>query len=135
VRFPQQRFVLDHLAKPLIRSGTLSPWSQQIRSLAANSNVYCKVSGLIVEAHWRKWRETDFRPYLDVVFDAFGVDRLMFGSDWPVCLLAGNYRDVMELIVDYLKGASADEKAKIFGENAKSFYGLKTSNYEPAIER
>jgi L-fuconolactonase len=134
-RFPQQLFVLDHLAKPLIRSGTLSPWSQQIRSLAVNPNVYCKVSGLIVEADWRKWRETDFRPYLDVVFDAFGVDRLMFGSDWPVCLLAGNYRDVMELIVDYLKGASADEKAKIFGGNAKSFYGLKTSNYEPAIER
>ena len=134
-RFPQQRFVLDHLAKPLIRSGALSPGSQQVRSLAENPNVYCKVSGLVTEADWRKWREPDFRPYLDIVFEAFGTDRLMFGSDWPVCLLAAGYRDVKELLDDYVEDFSLEQRDKVFGGNAEKFYGLKTSPYEPATER
>jgi L-fuconolactonase len=134
-RFPQQRFVLDHVAKPMIRAGTVSPWSQQIRSLAENPNVYCKVSGLVTEADWRKWREADFRPYLDVVFEAFGTDRLMFGSDWPVCLLAAAYRDVKELLDDYLADFPFEQRDKIFGRNAEKFYGLKTSHYEPSTER
>jgi L-fuconolactonase len=134
-RFPEQPFVLDHLAKPLIRSGVLSPWSQRIRSLAANPNVYCKLSGLITEADWQTWRKTDFRPYLDVVFDAFGMDRLMFGSDWPVCLLAGSYREVKELIARYLEGVPVEQQDNIFGLNAAKFYGLKISHHEPATQR
>lgn len=134
-RIPQQHFVLDHLAKPLIRSGKISPWAEQFRLLAANPNVYCKLSGLITEADWRRWRQTDFTPYLDVIFDAFGTDRLMFGSDWPVCLLAADYRDVRQLLADYLDDFSVEERDKIFGGNAEKFYGLKTSHYEPATER
>jgi L-fuconolactonase len=131
-RFLQQRFALDHLAKPLIRSGALSPWSQQIKSLAASPKVYCKVSGLITEADVRRWRNTDFTPYLDVAFDAFGTDRLMFGSDWPVCLLAGSYLEVKELIARYLAVVPVEQREKILGRNAEKFYGLKTSHYEPA---
>jgi len=134
-RFPRQDFVLDHLAKPLIRSGVVSPWAQQIRVLAANPNVYCKLSGLITEADWRSWRETDFKPYLDVVFDAFGTDRVMFGSDWPVCLLAADYRDVKQLLAGYLNDFPVERRDKIFGGNAEKFYGLKTSHYEPTTER
>jgi len=134
-RFPQQSFVLDHIAKPLIRSGVISPWTQQIRLLAANPNVYCKLSGLVTEVDWRSWREIDFKPYLDVVFDAFGTDRLMFGSDWPVCLLAGDYRDVKRLLAEYLSDLPVEQRNKIFGGNAEKFYGLKTSHYEPATER
>lgn len=134
-RFPQQLFVLDHLAKPLIRSGVISPWAPQIRLLAANPNVYCKVSGLITEGDWKNWRTTDFKPYLDVVFDAFGADRLMFGSDWPVCLLAGDYREVKQLLAGYLGDFPPEQSDKIFGGNAAKFYGLKTSHYESAAER
>lgn len=134
-RFPQQHFVLDHLAKPLMRSGVISPWSQQMRLLAANPNVYCKLSGLVTEADWRKWRPTDFKPYLDVVFGAFGTERLMFGSDWPVCLLAADYGDVKQLLSDYLADFPVEQRDRIFGGNAEMFYGLKTTHYEPAIER
>lgn len=134
-RIPQQHFVLDHVAKPLIRSGKISPWAEQIRFLAANPNVYCKLSGLITEADWRRWRQTDFTPYLDVIFDAFGTDRLMFGSDWPVCLLVADYSDVKQLIAGYMHDFSSEQRNKIFGGNAEKFYGLKTSPYEPATER
>src|SRR5215831_12123882 len=96
-KFPEQRFVIDHLAKPLIRSKSLSPWSDEIRRLGTNQNVYCKLSGLTTEADWSHWCEDDFKPYLDAVFDAFGPDRLMFGSDWPVCLLAGAYARTAEI--------------------------------------
>jgi len=134
-RLPHQPFVLDHLAKPLIRSGVISPWADQIRLLAANPNVYCKVSGLITEADWRQWRETDFKPYLDVVFDAFGPERLMFGSDWPVCLLAADYGEVRQLLAKYLDDFPVEQRDKIFGGNAERFYRLKTSRYEPSTER
>jgi len=85
-KFPEQKFVLDHLAKPFIKAGELSPWDKQIRELAKSENVGCKVSGMVTEAKWNAWKPADFRPYLDVAFEAFGDDRLMFGSDWPVCL-------------------------------------------------
>ena len=134
-RLPYQPFVLDHLAKPLIRSGVISPWADQIRLLAANPNVYCKVSGLITEADWRQWRETDFTPYLDVVFDAFGPERLMFGSDWPVCLLAADYCEVRQFLAKYLDDFPVEQRDKIFGGNAERFYRLKTSRYEPSTER
>jgi L-fuconolactonase len=123
--FPLQRFVVDHMAKPNIRSRIISPWEEQIREIAASENVYCKLSGLITEADWRTWREADFRRYLDVVFDAFGTDRLMFGSDWPVCLLAGDYARVKTLVVNYIRELPAEQKENILGFNAVRFYGLK----------
>jgi|SRR5208282_2056581 L-fucono-1,5-lactonase len=134
-RIPAQRFVIDHMAKPLIRSRTISPWEQQIRAIAANPHVYCKMSGLVTEADWRNWRESDFTPYLDVVFDAFGTDRLMFGSDWPVCLLAGGYKRVKELVANYIRGFPAEQQEKILGLNAINFYGLKVPHHEPATAR
>jgi L-fuconolactonase len=126
-RLPEQRFVIDHLAKPEIRSRKTAPWAAQMREIAQNKNVFCKVSGLVTEADWRHRKSDDFKPYLDVVCDAFGVERLMFGSDWPVCLLAATYRQVKQLIDDYMKGYSEADKEKIFGGNAACFYGLKTA--------
>jgi L-fuconolactonase len=122
--FPEQPFVLDHGAKPLIRDRVLAPWQQQIRELAQHPNVWCKASGLVTEADWHGWKPDEFRPYLDVLFDAFGVDRLMFGSDWPVCTLAGSYDEVYSLLNQYTAALSADDRAKIFGANAARFYGI-----------
>lgn len=124
-RFPEQRFVVDHLAKPDIKMGGNAAWTTHIRAIAQNTNVYCKVSGLVTEADWLHWRPEDFWPYLDVVFDAFGPDRLMFGSDWPVCLLAGSYRQVKQLIETYVEARAVKHKENIFGGNAIRFYGLK----------
>lgn len=123
-KFPEQPFVLDHLAKPRIKDGALSPWREQIRALAKLPNVACKVSGMVTEADWQNWQSDDFKPYLEVVFEAFGPDRLMFGSDWPVCLLAGSYERVLGLAQDYVSRLGKDAKAKFFGENAARFYGL-----------
>jgi L-fuconolactonase len=123
-RFPEQRFVIDHLAKPAIRARQIDGWNHQIREIAKNPNVYCKLSGLVTEADWRHWNHEDFTPYLDVVFDAFGADRLMFGSDWPVCLLAASYDRVKWIVDHYTRNFSAEEKDKIFGRNAARFYGL-----------
>lgn len=123
-RFPEQPFVLDHLAKPRIKDGALSPWREQIRRLAKLPNVSCKVSGMVTEADWQNWRADDFKPYLEVAFEAFGPDRLMFGSDWPVCLLAGSYEKVFEVVENYVSRLGADTEAKFFGENAAKFYGL-----------
>jgi L-fuconolactonase len=130
-KLPDQAFVLDHIAKPNMakpkpdgKSPEFDQWATGIRALARNPCVYCKLSGLITEADWRAWRADDFKPYLDIVFDAFGADRLMFGSDWPVCLLAGTYAQVKGLIKDYACGFAGNEREKIFGENAVRFYGL-----------
>jgi L-fuconolactonase len=119
-RFPRQRFVIDHLAKPSVRSGEIEPWSQFMRKIAENENVFCKLSGLVTEANWTGWSAADFAPFLDTVFEAFGPRRLMFGSDWPVCLLAANYTQVKQLIEDY----AASNGDEIFGQNAARFYGL-----------
>lgn len=121
-QLPEQPFVLDHAAKPFIRDGTLSPWREQIRELARAANVACKISGLVTEARWSGWQREDFRPYLDVVFEAFGVDRLMFGSDWPVCLLAARYEEVFEIVEEYTRQFSEEDRARIFGGNASRFY-------------
>lgn len=123
-KFPVQQFVLDHIAKPDIKAGTLSPWREQIRELAKASNVFCKVSGMVTEADQAHWKAADFTPYLDVVFEAFGEDRVMFGSDWPVCLLAGEYARVFGLVNDYTAQFSAAAREKFFGGNATHFYGL-----------
>jgi L-fuconolactonase len=127
-RLPEQRFVVDHVAKPEINSGKTAPWAAQVRELAQNKNVFCKLSGLVTEADWKHWKADDFKPYLDVVFDAFGVERLMFGSDWPVCLLAATYGQVKQLIENYVTSYSEADKDKIFGGNAARFYGLKAQH-------
>ncbi|MHB8499402.1 MAG: amidohydrolase family protein [Candidatus Acidiferrales bacterium] len=126
-RFPEQRFVVDHLAKPEIKTGSREPWATHIRTLAQNTNVSCKVSGLVTEADWLHWKPEDIRPYLDVVFEAFGPERLMFGSDWPVCLLAASYRRVKQLVEGYVQALSAADKENIFGGNAVRFYDLKAA--------
>ena len=121
-RFPEQPFVLDHLAKPPIKTGALSPWREQIRALAQAPNVMCKVSGLITEADHAAWQPAHFTPYLEVIAEAFGADRLMYGSDWPVCLLAGSYDRVFRLADAYFAPLSAEARAGIFGGNAERFY-------------
>lgn len=131
-RLPQQKFIIDHLAKPLIKSRTIAEWAKFMQSLANSPNACCKLSGLVTEADWRHWKKEDFRPYLDVVFDAFGPDRLLFGSDWPVCLLAASYQQVLEIVEDYVQGYPADAKEKIFGANAARFYGLATARHGSA---
>ena len=124
-QFPDQSFVLDHIAKPLIKDKEISTWDEHIRELAQFSNLTCKVSGMITEANWTTWKTSDFTPYLDVVFEAFGEDRLMYGSDWPVCKLAGSYRQVYDLTDNYLSQFSPLAKEKFFGGVASEFYGLK----------
>jgi L-fuconolactonase len=123
-RLPNQRFVLDHLGKPRIREGALEPWAVRLRDLARRPNVWCKVSGMITEADCAHWRPADLKPYLDTAFEAFGAGRLMFGSDWPVCLVAGDYGRVRAVVDDYTAALSATERAAIFGGNAVEFYTL-----------
>jgi L-fuconolactonase len=122
--FPEQRFVLDHMAKPDVRTRTSKRWSMMICKLASKPNVFCKLSGLVTEADWYRWSASDFTPFLDIVFAAFGPDRLMFGSDWPVCLLASPYAKVKQVMEQYVDGHAAEHKDKIFGGNAMRFYGL-----------
>lgn len=123
-RFPDQPFVLDHIAKPLIKDHQIEPWASDIRRLAQFENVFCKVSGMITEADWQDWQPPDFRPYLDVVLESFGTKRLMAGSDWPVCTLAGSYADVVNLAADYFVQLSLDEQSGIWAANARTFYKL-----------
>ena len=123
-KFPVQQFVLDHIAKPDIKTGAMLPWREQMRELAHAPNVFCKVSGMVTEADHAHWKAADFTPYLDVVFEAFGEDRVMFGSDWPVSLLAGEYARVFGLVDDYAKQFSAVARGKLFGGNAAQFYGI-----------
>jgi L-fuconolactonase len=119
-----QPFVLDHLAKPYIREGKLEPWEKDLTALASQENVYCKISGMITEAGWNTWTYEQLVPYLDIAFAAFGPDRLMFGSDWPVCLVAGDYRQVKQVLEKYLEDFSPSERDKIWGGNATRFYAL-----------
>ena len=128
-RYPEQLFVLDHIAKPAIKEKKLTPWERNLRTLAQNANVYCKVSGLVTEADWKQWRCDDFKPYLDVVFEAFGVDRLMFGSDWPVCLLSAGYGEVVSLVADYIGNLPRLDIEKVFGMNAAHFYGQRAARH------
>jgi L-fuconolactonase len=121
---PEQPFVVDHLAKPRIAAGEIEGWERDLRAIARHDNVCCKVSGMVTEAARRGWKPDDFTPYLDVVLEAFGPARLMVGSDWPVCLLAGEYADVAAIPRDYFGRLSADEQAQIHGGTATRFYGL-----------
>jgi L-fuconolactonase len=123
-RFPRQRFVLDHLAKPDIRRGKMDGWKQGIQELAAFPNVYCKLSGMVTEADWNNWTAEQIAPYLAVTFACFGAQRLMIGSDWPVCLVAGKYAQVMDLVKDYLGQLPAEEREGVLGRNAHEFWRL-----------
>ncbi len=123
-RFPEQRFVIDHIAKPAIRDGSIDAWRAGITAIAACPNVYCKLSGMVTEADWRRWRPSDFVPYIETVLEAFGPRRVMIGSDWPVCLLAGEYGGVMAIVTDAVGGLTADERDAILGGTAAEFYGV-----------
>jgi L-fuconolactonase len=125
-RFPRQRFVLDHLAKPPIKNHEIDAWAIGIRRIAAFPNVFCKVSGLVTEADWKRWTPEDIYPYLDVAFESFGPSRLMVGSDWPVCLVAGQYRRVMGLVKDYLQLQTSETREAVLGGNAQRFWRLRT---------
>jgi L-fuconolactonase len=122
--FPRQPFVLDHLAKPAIAAGLISPWQEDLRSLAKLPNVTCKLSGMVTEAKWKQWQPQDFHHYLDIVFGAFGWSRLMIGSDWPVCTLSGEYAPVMQVVIDYVQKLSAEAQAAVLGENCARFYNI-----------
>ncbi|MEM6800783.1 MAG: amidohydrolase family protein [Bacteroidota bacterium] len=123
--FDNQSFVLDHLAKPLIKEVKTHNWEAGIRQLAQYENLYCKISGMVTEADWKKWKYEDFLPFLDVVVESFGIDRIMFGSDWPVCLLGSEGYTEMKAIIDrYFEAYSEEDKAKVYGGNAVKFYSL-----------
>jgi L-fucono-1,5-lactonase len=124
-RFPRQRFVLDHLAKPPIKSGAIDLWASGMRVLASFPNVCAKLSGLVTEADWQAWKPEDLRPYLDVAFECFGPSRLMIGSDWPVCTVAASYTRAVNLVKDYLSRHAAAEREAVLGGNAEKFWRLK----------
>lgn len=123
-KFPNQKFIIDHMAKPTIKNGKMVDWKKGIELLVRSQNVYCKVSGMVTEADWKNWKKGDFTKYLDVIFDTFGVDRILYGSDWPVCLLAAEYELQLEIIGEYITKYSAEDKEKIMGGNAINFYNL-----------
>lgn len=120
-KFPDQPFVLDHIAKPEISNGLNSEWKQNIEELGKNGNVYCKLSGLVTETKDFKWTEDDFKPFLEVVTGAFGVNRIMFGSDWPVCLLSATYQEVLQIIENHIP---KEHQSKVFYRNTTKFYNI-----------
>jgi L-fuconolactonase len=139
---PEVRFVIDHLAKPAIASGALQPWADLLRPFGATANVWCKVSGMVTEADWAAWRPDDLVPYVRHVVETFGPDRLMFGSDWPVCLLAASYEKVLASTRFALAGLSDVEVARVFGQTATVVYGLdragrpgRSGRLDPPAER
>jgi L-fuconolactonase len=123
-RLPGLRMVIDHLAKPKIRARLVADWRRELQAAARHPNVYCKLSGLITEADWQNWAPADLRPYVQTALDCFGPQRCMFGSDWPVCLLAGSYRQVFDALTDALGPLSEGDRAQVFGGTAARFYGL-----------
>jgi L-fuconolactonase len=121
---PEVKFVVDHLAKPNITKGEINRWSNWMSELAKQPNVHCKLSGMVTEADWHNWSKKDFFPYLNVAFEQFGPDRLLFGSDWPVCLVAADYTQVKTIVEEYVAPWGDEVRAKVFGGNAVGFYGL-----------
>jgi len=122
--FPEQSFVIDHIAKPNIKDRKIDEWQRDIQSIAAYENVYCKISGMVTEADWRQWKKEDFIPYMDTIVESFGINRIMFGSDWPVCLVAGSYEKVAGIVSSYFSSFSEAEQELFFGGNAIKFYNL-----------
>lgn len=123
-KFPEQKFVIDHLAKPNIKQADFSAWEKEMKAIAKYPNVYCKVSGLVTQADWNHWRTDDFRYCLEVVTAAFGMERLFFGSDWPVSLLAATYEKSIAIIREYYARFSSEEQERLWGNNAAFFYNL-----------
>ena len=123
-RHPDQVFILDHIAKPKIKSTELSPWRENLRELAGRPNVYCKISGMVTEADWKHWTAAQLRPYIDVALDAFGPDRLMFGTDWPVCLVASTYERWHRFVAECTESLAPAEQDRIMGLTAVEAYGL-----------
>ncbi|MDB5010735.1 MAG: amidohydrolase [Mucilaginibacter sp.] len=122
--FPDQLFVIDHLAKPDIKNKEIAEWEKDIKAVAKFDNVFCKVSGMVTEADFKNWKPADFYAYLHVVVDAFGMDRLLFGSDWPVCKVAADYEQVVGTVAAYFSTFSQDEQQSFFGGNAVKFYNI-----------
>lgn len=125
-KFPNQRFVLDHIGKPNIRESRFAEWKEPFEQLGKFENCHCKLSGMVTEAHWKNWTREDLVPYLDVALESFGPSRLMFGSDWPVCKLAAEYPAVLDIVATYIRSMSLGEQARILAQNANSFYQLDT---------
>ena len=128
-QFPQQRFVIDHVAKPYIKDGKIDDpiaigWKAGMEKLAQHPYVYCKISGMVTEADWHNWTAEQLKPYLDVVVESFGIDRIMFGSDWPVCLVASSYSKWLQTIQNYFESFSKEDQEKVFSGNATRFYNL-----------
>lgn len=129
--FPEQPFVLDHIAKPAIREGQVLPWKEDLRRLAAFPNVFCKLSGMVTEATWKQWRPEDFHRYLDIVIAAFGTDRVMIGSDWPVCTLSGDYASTMRIVLEYAQQFPPPVRDGLVGGNCARFYHLNSPTKQP----
>ena len=123
-QFPQQRFVIDHVAKPYIKDGKIDEWKAGMEKLAQHPYVYCKISGMVTEADWHNWTAEQLKPYLDVVVESFGIDRIMFGSDWPVCLVASSYSKWLQTVQNYFESFSEEDQEKVFSGNASRFYNL-----------
>ena len=123
-KFPDQLFVIDHLAKPFIKEGKIQEWKEDMKEISKCKNVYCKISGMVTEADYSKWKETEIIPYIDVVVQFFGPDRIMFGSDWPVCLVAASYQRATDMVKKYFSTFSEIEQQQFFGDNAITFYKL-----------
>ena len=123
-QFPNQPFVIDHIAKPYIKAGQIDKWAKGMVALSEHENILCKVSGMVTEADYQQWQPADFIPYLDVVVEAFGMNRLMFGSDWPVCQVAASYEQMIGIMKEYFASFSLDEKNQLFNQNASRFYNL-----------
>jgi L-fuconolactonase len=122
--FPEQPFVLDHIAKPMIAQRLFSPWQEDLQQLAKFPNVSCKLSGMVTETGWKQWQPDDFRRYMDIVFEAFGTARLMIGSDWPVCTVSGDYKPTMQVVIDFAQQFPIEVRAGILGENCARFYRI-----------
>ncbi len=122
--FPQQKFVIDHMAKPNIKAQGIDEWTKDMMAEAVYENVSCKISGMVTEADWKNWKKEDFTPYIDVVCEAFGPDRIMFGSDWPVCLVAASYEEMTSIVSEYFSSFTQNEQELFFGRNAINFYNL-----------
>lgn len=123
-RFPKQKFVIDHIAKPYIKDGFYDGWAALMKVIGQHQNVYCKLSGMTTEADYNNWTPEQIEPYMQLVLDSFGAKRILFGSDWPVCLVAGNYTKTKELVTNFIAKLSLEEQAAIMGENAIKFYNL-----------
>jgi len=123
-QFPDQPFIIDHIAKPMIDKHQISEWKKDLTPLASLQNVYCKVSGMVTEANWNNWQQQDFIPYLDTIVELFGNKRILYGSDWPVCTVSASYVETYGIVKSYFEKFSGNEQDDFFGLNAKRFYDL-----------